>query len=108
MGCDIVSISLLQNRLAASGDLIPERVFHPSERLSASLESLAGVFAAKEAAFKALGMKAGDWLKLCVDHDDSGAPSIQFMEPKPGVREIALSISHNGDYAFAVAAAVFE
>ena len=108
VGCDIVSISTFQERLNETGDLLPDRIFHPSERTGASAETLAGLFAAKESVFKALGMTAGAWQQLCIDHDTTGAPVVCFMEPKPWVKEITLSISHNDDYAFAVVAAIVE
>ncbi len=108
VGCDIVSISIFQDRLSKSGDLIPDRVFHSDERSGATAESLAGMFAAKEATLKALGMPAGSWQQLCVKHDENGAPLILFIEPKPWVHEITVSISHNNDIAIAVVVAVLE
>lgn len=108
VGCDIVSVSTFRERLSERGDLLAERIFHPSERTGVTVERLAGIFAAKEAVLKALGMSAGTWHHLCVKHDDSGAPLILFIEPKPWVHEITVSISHNNDIAIAVVAAVLE
>lgn len=108
VGCDIISISAFRKRLNEAGDLLPDRIFHPSERTGATVERLAGLFAAKEAAFKALDMPTGNWQQMCIDHEASGAPIIRFMELQPGVKEITLSISHSDDYAFAVVAAVVE
>lgn len=108
VGCDIVSISIFRKRLNKTGDLLPDRLFHPRERAGASLERLAGLFAAKEAAIKALGIPAGNWKELIIDHKSSGAPIIHLVESKLQVQEITLSISHCDDYAFAVVAAVLE
>ena len=108
VGCDIVSISIFRDRLSETGDLLSERIFHPSEYTGATAEKLAGIFAAKEAVLKALGIPAGSWQQLCVEHDASGAPEILFIEPKPWVQEISVSISHNNDFAIAVVAAVLE
>ena len=108
VGCDIVSISIFRDRLSETGDLLPERIFHPSECAKATAEKLAGLFAAKEAVLKALGMSAGSWQQLCIKYDESGAPTILFIEPKPWVHEITVSISHNNDFAIAVVAAVLE
>ena len=108
VGCDIVSISIFRDSLSETGYLLPERIFHPSESGGATVESLAGMFAAKEATFKALGMPAGTWQHLCVKQHDSGAPLILFIEPKPWVHEITVSISHNSDFAIAVVVAVLE
>lgn len=108
VGCDIVSINVFKERLNESGDLVPDRLFHPGERSGASMERLAGLFAAKEAAIKALGIPAGNWQQLYIDHKASGAPILRIVEAQPQVREISLSISHCDDYAFAVVAAVLE
>ena len=108
VGCDIISISVFRERLNEAGDLLPDRIFHPSERVGATVERLAGLFAAKEAAFKALGIPAGNWQQLCIDHEASGAPIIRFVESQPWVKEITVSISHSGDFAFSVVAAVVE
>ncbi|MEE9411708.1 MAG: holo-ACP synthase [Methylococcales bacterium] len=108
VGCDIVSISIFRDRLSETGDLLPERIFHPDECAGATVETLAGRFAAKEAVLKALGMPAGTWQQLWVKHDDRGAPLILFIEPKPWVHEITVSISHNNDFAIAVVVAVLE
>jgi holo-[acyl-carrier protein] synthase len=106
VGCDLVSISGFRERHEASGEDLLRRLFHASEREGASLESLAGRFAAKEAACKALGLRAGAWLDLVIEHDAGGAPRLALLEPEPRVRELALSITHAGDYAVAVVAAV--
>lgn len=108
VGCDIVSIGVFRKRLADSGDLLPERLFHPGERSGAGVERLAGLFAAKEAALKAFGWPAGAWLRLYIEHDASGAPFIRLLEPDPGIQEISLSISHAGDTALAVVAALIK
>lgn len=108
VGCDIVSINVFRDRLCETGDLLPERIFHPGERSGATAERLAGMFAAKEAVIKALGIPAGSWQQLCVNHDESGAPEILFIEPKPWINEITVSISHNAGFAIAVVAAIVE
>lgn len=102
VGCDIVSISTFRKRMLESGELLPERLFHPCELSGASSERLAGLFAAKEAAAKALGLPAGAWLRLCIDHDSSGAPLLRLLEKDLRVKDLSVSIAHNGDNALAV------
>jgi phosphopantetheine--protein transferase-like protein len=108
VGCDIVSISAFQKRLLESGELLPERLFHPGERSGADPERLAGLFAAKEAALKALSLPAGSWLQLCIEHDLTGAPQLRLLEPDLRVKDLSVSISHNGDNALAVVMASLE
>lgn len=98
VGCDVVLISRFANALQEGGERFLERVFAPSEVAGSSAERLAGIFAAKEAAVKALGLPAGRWQEICVLHDENGAPRLLLNLPY----EAAVSISHDGDYAFAV------
>ena len=72
-------------------------------------ESLAGIFAAKEALFKALGtgFRRGKWTDVEVCHDSLGAPYYQFhgyyaqAVPLKTEQPPSLSIAHDGDYAIA-------
>jgi holo-[acyl-carrier protein] synthase len=66
---------------------------------------LAGTFAAKEAAAKSLGgaSPAACARRVHVVRSDDGAPHARFDG-----RRVALSISHDGDVAVAVAVALFE
>jgi holo-[acyl-carrier protein] synthase len=102
VGCDIVSISEFRRRLSACGDLLSERLFHPSELAGADAQRLAGLFAAKEAALKALGLPAGAWLQMCIEHDLSGAPQLRLPDTDLRIADLSLSISHNGENALAV------
>ena len=108
IGCDIVSIHRFRERISESGESFLERVFQPHEQRGASLERLAGLFAAKEAVCKALCLRAGSWLQIGVTHEFSGSPRIELSEPQPGLQDLHLSISHAGEYAVAVALATFK
>lgn len=62
-------------------------------------ESLAGIFAAKEAFFKALGKKE-NWLDVWIEKDHQGKP---FLNSNLLTGQKAqISISHAGDYAIAI------
>ncbi len=70
--------------------------------------SMAGIFAAKEAFFKALGtgFRQGRWTDVEVCHTELGAPFFRLHGYYDDVMERekaapALSISHDGDYAVA-------
>ena len=79
------------------------RVFHPSETAGASVQRLAGIFAAKEAAFKALQLPAGNWLVLEIARNAAGRPVIRFVPEYDGSHIVScdLSITHSGGHAAA-------
>ena len=98
LGIDLVQISEFRRRMG-KGSL--DKVFLPVELSQNSrVESLCGVFAAKEAFFKALGRK-DDWLDVCVEKKSDGKPYI-FSPLLPISQKAHLSISHTGDYAVAI------
>lgn len=97
IGIDLVFIPEFKKRLEKI-DL--KTVFLDSElRENPSTESLAGIFAAKEAFFKALGRKE-NWLDVWVEKEPSGKPNLK-LRFLPNAK-LALSISHSGEYATAI------
>jgi holo-[acyl-carrier protein] synthase len=110
IGVDIVDLS----RFALSLERTPhlaERLFRPLE-IDAKPESLAGVFAAKEAVAKALGAPAGlAWHDVEVRHEDSGRPyllttgTVAAAATERGVVRWHLSLSHDGGAAIAMVVA---
>jgi len=120
LGNDIVSISRIASLLARGGDRFMRRCFTPLE-ISACLGKaqppihFAGRWAAKEAVFKALGLKWDrpfSWKEIEIISTPGRAPrvrlspSIQNRYPEDQTPEIILSISHCSEYAFAVALAL--
>ena len=103
IGVDIVFIPRFKKILEERNEKFLSRVFHPSELKKATPESLAGIFAAKEATIKASGLPLESWLRMEVSHETSGAPRINLLEAgseeKPNLK---LSISHEKDYVVAV------
>lgn len=63
------------------------------------LESLAGIFAAKEAFFKALGRKE-NWLEVWIEKNKEGKPQLRSLLLQANAKA-EVSISHSGDYAAA-------
>ncbi len=62
-------------------------------------ENLAGIFAAKEAFFKAIGAK-NNWLDVWVEKTKEGKPFMKSVLVQD--QKIELSISHAGDYVIAI------
>ncbi|MCH5320344.1 MAG: holo-ACP synthase [Eubacterium sp.] len=95
IGTDIVKISRIEKSIESPSFL--QKVFTEREReYCKKAESFAGIFACKEAYFKAVG--TGIALPLTdieILHDDKGKPYIN------GVSNCDVSISHDGDYAIA-------
>ena len=109
-GVDLVVIAEFANALERGGAAFRRRVFHPSEIDGATVERQAAVFAAKEAAFKALELPAGNWLVVEIGHTDAGRPVIRFV-PEYDVSHIVncdLSITHAGGYVAASVVALVD
>lgn len=99
-GLDIVEIEDFQRMIEIGGDVFLEKIFD-SEEVSENerLESLAGMFALKEAVIKATGLKGGSWKKIKVSKDNNGKPIVSVdMEKVIGDG----SISHTKKFAVAV------
>jgi holo-[acyl-carrier protein] synthase len=119
-GVDIAETSRLEKGLERHGERITKRLFTPAEiayceRFKNRGERYAARFAAKEAAFKALGTGWGAgvrWLDVEVTHQPSGKPELvltgraQEVARGLGVTRMAVSISHSDRYV--VAQVIFE
>ena len=104
LGVDVVEIQRFRAVLERSPGL-ERRFFTPAERAhcGGSALRLAGTFAAKEAVMKALGLTpAPAWARrIEVERDASGRPAATVAGRAP----VAVSISHDGPVAVAVALA---
>lgn len=104
IGCDIVSLIRFRNIISRT-PAMRRRIFLPQETKGASIEKLAGIFAAKEAAAKALDLSPGRWHDLEIMYEKNGKPSISFKDKTLRTSfDSDLSISHDGDYAVAFVA----
>jgi holo-[acyl-carrier protein] synthase len=110
-GVDTVSLSRFETKLAETPRL-KDRLFLDIETVNdgaeASVQTLAGRFAAKEAVIKALGGEPGiEWHGIEVGKESSGKPVIWLhgqtakLALRAGVRKFHLSISHDGDVVVA-------
>lgn len=109
IGCDIVSIKRFEQSAKNSGKEFLNRIFSASELArEAKTETLAGMFAAKEAVAKALSLKAGDWHKIEIVKNKDGRPEARLAEFVQEIVTHDLSISHDGEYAMAAAIFMLE
>ena len=110
-GVDTVSLSRFETKLNETPRL-KDRLFLDIETVNdgaeASIQTLAGRFAAKEAVIKALGGESGiEWHGIEVGKESSGKPVIWLhgetakLALRAGVRKLHVSISHDGDVAIA-------
>ena len=118
VGVDTVSLSRFEGKLTQTPRL-KDRLFLDIETIDdgkdASLQTLAGRFAAKEALIKALsGDPAIEWHGIEVGKESSGKPVIWLhgntaqLALRLGVRKLHVSISHDGDTAVAFVVAEGE
>ena len=117
-GVDSIEIPRIKQVLDRYGQRFLNRVFTPDEiaYCRGRAPNLAGRFAAKEAAMKALGtgVRGVSWKDIEVIRADSGAPSLRLhgraekRAERLQVGEMSLSISHSREYAVAFVVAQRE
>ncbi|MDE3180291.1 MAG: holo-ACP synthase [Acidobacteriota bacterium] len=114
-GVDLAETRRIGESLDRYGDRFRRRIYTPGEityceRFKNKAERYAARFAAKEAAFKALGTGWREgirWLDVEITHSPGGKPEIvlrgraQELALKLGVARTAVSISHANDYVLA-------
>ncbi len=115
IGTDIVEISRLQKTIDSFGGHFLERVYTENELAAIAgrknrITFLAGRWAAKEAAAKALGCGIGEkcnFTDINISNNSAGQPELSFSgaaekeAARLGVTGIKLSISHEANYAVA-------
>jgi holo-[acyl-carrier protein] synthase len=107
VGCDLVEVARIKK--AAERESFCRHAFSKEEMLRFSnmkfpYESMAGVWAAKEAFAKALGtgVRGFSLNEITVAHDELGAPFFKLVGRTADAAaelEFSLSISHTKDYA---------
>lgn len=100
VGTDIVHIPRVSSLL--SDETALERIFTRSELKDRDPSHLAGILAAKESVFKAMDVRPC-WLDIEIGSSESGRPAARLSGKLAGAAMIGLSISHDGDYAVAIA-----
>ena len=119
-GIDIVETLRIQKALERHGERFCRRLYSPGEityceKFKNKAERYAARFAAKEAAFKALGTgwrEGVSWRDVEVVHQPSGKPELVLagraaqLARQQGVTRTVVSISHADHYV--VAQVIFE
>jgi holo-[acyl-carrier protein] synthase len=110
IGTDIIQISRIESSLTQFGDRFKHRFLLQEEiDLVKKPASIAGFWAAKEAISKALGCGIGSELSfhdIIITKNLRGAPSFLLTaeaQKRHKIKSSSLSISHDGDFAIAVA-----
>jgi len=120
LGVDIIEIDRIRRALEKSGEAFSERVLTLAERaalnpVQENTARFAGIWAAKEAAVKALGSGFRHGIAfhdIEIRHDESGCPFYHFsgafsrLATEQNIQSATLSISHCAAYAVAVAALI--
>jgi holo-[acyl-carrier protein] synthase len=113
LGIDIIKVERIAASLAKFGDRFTKRVLTPHERqhVRGRAETMAGRWAAKEAVSKVLGLgvRGIGWRDIEIERLPTGQPSVRLhgraavRATQLGMDRIAVSITHESDYAVAVA-----
>ncbi|MBE6079639.1 MAG: holo-[acyl-carrier-protein] synthase [Veillonella sp.] len=118
LGTDIIEIARIERAVAK--DSFAKRVYtghelaYAKSRGKQKVASLAGMYAAKEAFVKALGigLRLGTFQDIEIRRDEYGAPFIQLsgvfkdIFNQKGFTSLEVSISHCRDYAVATVVAL--
>jgi holo-[acyl-carrier protein] synthase len=113
LGIDIIKVERIAAALRRFGDRFPKRVLTEAEQryVRNRPENFAGRWAAKEAVSKVLGLgvRGVGWTEIEIVRLPTGAPTVRLngrakrRAEQLGMGRIAVSISHEGDYAVAIA-----
>jgi holo-[acyl-carrier protein] synthase len=113
LGIDIISVDRIRRTLLRFGGRFAVRVLTPAEQryVRDRPEQLAGRWAAKEAVSKVLGLgvRGIGWQEIEIERLPTGQPSVLLhgraaaRATQLGMERVAVSISHEADYAVAIA-----
>src|SRR3954462_8846403 len=113
LGIDIIKVDRIRASIERFGERFSKRVLTPAEQRYVRLrpETFAGRWAAKEAVSKVLGLgvRGIGWRDIEVGRLPTGQPSVLLpgraaaRAEQLGMGRIALSITHESDYAVAIA-----
>lgn len=118
IGMDIVNVDRIRKSIERYGDkflgkILTEREIELCRRKADMLQSVASRFAAKEAISKALGCgicRDFTWHSVEILNDSAGKPFANLAGPLPKYPDVAIkiSLSHDRQYAAAVALVLYQ
>jgi holo-[acyl-carrier protein] synthase len=113
LGIDIIKVDRIRASIERFGQRFEKRVLTPGEQRYVRMrpETFAGRWAAKEAVSKVLGLgvRGIGWRDIEVERMPTGQPAIRLhgraaaRAEQLGMDRIAVSITHESDYAVAIA-----
>ena len=113
LGIDIIRVDRIRQTLDRFGDRFTQRVLTPAEQryVRNRPPTFAGRWAAKEAVSKVLGLgvRGIGWREIEIERLPTGQPAVRLhgraerRAQQLGMERVALSISHEADYAVAIA-----
>lgn len=113
LGIDIVKVERIERALQKHGRRFPQRILTAAEDayVRDRPENLAGRWAAKEAVSKVLGLgvRGVGWREIEIVRLPTGQPTVRLHDralrraDQLGMERIAVSISHEREYAVAIA-----
>src|SRR6478672_4879147 len=113
LGIDIIKVDRIRQTLKRFGPRFSRRVLTPAEQryVRDRPETMAGRWAAKEAVSKVLGLgvRGIGWRDIEIERLPTGQPAVRLhgraaaRADQLGMDRIAVSISHESDYAVAIA-----
>jgi holo-[acyl-carrier protein] synthase len=113
LGVDIVRVDRIRRTLERFGSRFSERVLTPAEQryVRDRPPTLAGRWAAKEAVSKVLGLgvRGIGWREIEIERLPTGQPAVRLhgraarRAEQLGMSRVALSISHEAEFAVAIA-----
>jgi phosphopantetheine--protein transferase-like protein len=113
LGIDIIRVSRIADSLARFGDRFTNRVLTPAESryVRGRPETMAGRWAAKEAVSKVLGLgvRGIGWRDIEIERLPTGQPAVKLhgraakRAEQLGMGRVAVSISHEAEFAVAIA-----
>jgi holo-[acyl-carrier protein] synthase len=116
LGIDIIKVERIGATLDRFGPRFAERVLTPAEQryVRGRPETMAGRWAAKEAVSKVLGLgvRGIGWREIEIERLPTGQPAVRLhgraaaRAEQLGMGRIAVSISHEADYAVAIACGI--